>query len=81
MALLLHAAAAPAQEAAAPASAPTELAGMSHRDMTRLMEMDDATAFGKLVADQFEWRTGDGTAGPAWDVQGWYGGDYSKLWF
>ena len=19
--------------------------------------------------------------GPAWDVQGWYGGDYNKLWF
>jgi copper resistance protein B len=81
VALLLHAAAAPAQEPTAPASALTELQAMSHRDMTRLMEMNDAAAFAKLVADQFEWRAGDGADGPAWDVQGWYGGDYNKLWF
>jgi len=77
---LLHAPAAPGQEQTAPASASVESHGMSHREMTRLMEMDDTAAFGKLVADQFEWRAGDGADGPAWDVQGWYGSDYNKLW-
>ncbi len=43
--------------------------------------MDDAATFGKLIANQFEWRAGDGADGPAWDVQGWYGTDYNKLWF
>lgn len=54
---------------------------MSSRDMARTMDMDDAAAFGRVVAEQFEWRTGDGTNGPAWDVHAWYGNDYNKLWF
>ena len=77
---LLRVAAAAAQEQTAAASAPAELHALSHRDMTRLMEMDDTAAFGKLVADQLEWREGEGASGPAWDVQGWYGSDYNKLW-
>ncbi len=50
-------------------------------DMTRMMDMNDAAAFGKLLAEQFEYRAGDGAEGPAWDVRGWYGTDYDKLWF
>ncbi|MBV9724056.1 MAG: copper resistance protein B [Gammaproteobacteria bacterium] len=53
---------------------------MSYREMARMMEMDDAAAFGRLLVDQFEWRAGDGADGPAWDAQAWYGSDYNKLW-
>jgi copper resistance protein B len=53
---------------------------MSYREMTRMMEMDDAGAFGRLLVDQFEWRAGDGANGPGWDAQAWYGTDYNKLW-
>jgi copper resistance protein B len=63
------------------ASSPAEGRGMSQHEMARMMEMDDAAAVGKLMADQLEWRVGDGADGPAWDVQGWYGTDYNKLWF
>jgi copper resistance protein B len=82
---LLYGATALAQEPSRPTSTPAsstaETHGVSYREMARMMEMDDAAALGKLVADQFEWRWGDGADGPAWDVQGWYGSDYNKLWF
>jgi copper resistance protein B len=65
----------------APAPPATEMPGMSMREMTRMMEMNDAAALGKLLVDQLEWRDGDGTDGPAWDAQAWYGTDYNKLWF
>src|SRR4029077_3529148 len=68
-----------AQEVA-PATPGTAMHDLSYREMARMMEMDDAAAFGKLLADQFEWRHGDGADGPAWDIQGWYGTDYNKLW-
>jgi copper resistance protein B len=69
-----------AQEVA-PALSAVPIHDISYHEMTRMMEMDDAATFGKLLADQFEWRQGDGADGPAWDVQGWYGTDYNKLWF
>jgi copper resistance protein B len=78
---LFHTAAAFAGDQAQPANPVTDVHDMSYREMARMMDMDDAAAFGKLVADQFEWRHGDGAEGPAWDVQGWYGTDYNKLWF
>lgn len=65
-----------------PPDAPaTAVPAMSQREMIRMMEMDDAAALGKLLIDQLEWRHGDGAEGPAWNVQGWYGTDYDKLWF
>lgn len=33
-----------------------------------------------LLADQLEYRAGEGRDGYSWDVQGWYGGDHDKLW-
>lgn len=33
-----------------------------------------------FLADQLEFRAIDGEDGYSWDVQGWYGGDYNKLW-
>ena len=36
---------------------------MSASEMTRMMEMNDAAALGKLLIDQLEWRQGDGANG------------------
>ncbi len=33
-----------------------------------------------FLADQLEYRAKDGRDGYKWDFQGWYGGDYDKLW-
>jgi len=33
-----------------------------------------------ILEDRFEIRAGDGEEKYLWDVQGWYGGDISKLW-
>ncbi len=33
-----------------------------------------------FLADQLEYRVNDGRDGYKWDLQGWYGGDYNKLW-
>jgi copper resistance protein B len=78
--LLMCRGAALAQEPA-PVPSTTSVHDMSYQEMARLMEMDDTRSFAQLLADQFEWRAGDGLDGPAWDVQGWYGNDYDKLWF
>ena len=77
---LLHCGAVPAEGADAAASVPAEPHPMSYREMARTMEMDDTTPLGKLLVDELEWRVGQGVDGPAWDVQGWYGTDYNKLW-
>jgi copper resistance protein B len=65
----------------APPPPGTPMHDMSKREMTQMMEMNDAAALGGLLVDQLEWRDGDGTSGPAWDAQAWYGTDYNKLWF
>ena len=33
-----------------------------------------------LLAEQIEYRASIGSDGYKWDIQGWYGGDYDKLW-
>jgi copper resistance protein B len=54
---------------------------MPYREMADTMQMDDTTRFGKVMFDQLEWRDGGaGESRAAWDAQGWYGGDYDKLW-
>lgn len=35
---------------------------------------------GKLLIDRFEYRAQRGRDGYAWDGEGWYGGDYDRLW-
>lgn len=43
--------------------------------------IEDSQRFGFLLFDQLEYRiknNADNTA--RWDVQGWYGGDYNRLW-
>lgn len=33
-----------------------------------------------FLADQLEYRSRKGADGYKWDLQGWYGGDYNKIW-
>lgn len=54
---------------------------MSYREMVDIMQMDDTSRFAKVMFDQLEWRNGGTDEGrAAWDAQGYYGGDYDKLW-
>jgi copper resistance protein B len=54
---------------------------MPYREMADTMQMDDTARFGKVLIDQLEWRDGDtGEGRGAWDIQGYYGGDYNRLW-
>ncbi|PWG01273.1 copper resistance protein B [Sphingosinicella humi] len=36
---------------------------------------------GTLLIDRLEYRAQEGRDGYQWDGQGWYGGDYHKIWF
>lgn len=40
----------------------------------------DTKAFTMLLLDRFEYRAKSGKDAWAWDVQGWWGGDYNKFW-
>jgi len=43
--------------------------------------VEDSQRFGFLLVDQLEYRMKSGADDTArWDVQGWYGGDYNRLW-
>ena len=42
--------------------------------------VDDRMAFPFLLLDRLEYGARDGKDAWTWDVQGWYGGDYDKLW-
>ena len=64
-----------------PPAPPREVMGdMTYKDMVSMMQMDDTHPFGKVMLDQFEWRDTKEGGAAAWDAQGWYGGDYNKLW-
>jgi len=82
VALLLLSAAAYAESADhVPPDPPQEIMGnMSYKDMVSMMQMDDTHRFGKVMLDQLEWRDAREGAAVTWDAQGWYGGDYNKLW-
>jgi copper resistance protein B len=53
---------------------------MSYGEMVSMMQMDDTHRFGKMLLDHVEWRDSEEGSAGAWDVQGWYGGDYDKIW-
>ena len=53
---------------------------MSYKEMAAMMQMDDTHRFGKVMLDQLEWRDAQEGSAAAWDAEGWYGGDYNKLW-
>lgn len=45
-----------------------------------LIEEHGGFVTGMILVDQLEYRAQDGRDGYKWDAQGWYGGDYDKLW-
>jgi copper resistance protein B len=53
---------------------------MSNERMIELMQMEDDASVGMVLADQLEWREIDGKDAAMWDVEAWYGNDYSKAW-
>jgi len=59
--------------------APVSTAPMSAMQMSA-MQMNDAALYGALMIDQLELRDADRGASAAWQAEGWYGGDYDKLW-
>ena len=42
--------------------------------------VEDSPRFGFLLVDQLEYRVQEGADTLDWDVTGWYGGDYNRLW-
>ena len=42
--------------------------------------VEDHQRFGSLLVDQLEYRVKEHTDALRWDVTGWYGGDYNRLW-
>ena len=56
------------------------MSDMSYKEMATMMQMDDTHRFGTIMLDQLEWRDAREGDTLAWDAQGWYGGDYNKLW-
>ncbi len=53
--------------------------GYEYRGMAGF-EATDMMKVSQVIADQFEYRNSDGSDTLTWDMQGWYGGDYNKLW-
>jgi len=43
-------------------------------------ENTDMMTVSKVIADQFEYRSNSGNDTLTWDMQGWRGTDYNKLW-
>lgn len=44
------------------------------------MPLKDDSTFSLLLLDRFEYGDSDDGNSRLWDAQGWYGGDYNKLW-
>ena len=45
-----------------------------------LLEEHGGFVTSMLLVDRLEYRARDGGDGYAWDAEGWYGGDYDRLW-
>jgi copper resistance protein B len=53
--------------------------GYEYRGMAGWEETDEIV-YGKIIADQLEYRNNDGSNTLRWDIQGWRGTDYKKFW-
>lgn len=53
---------------------------MRQKRQTALIDEHGRIRASMFLADQLEYRIEDGDDGYKWDLQGWYGGDYNKLW-
>jgi copper resistance protein B len=69
-----------ADQHVAPAAPGQSMPAMSYEEMSHLMGMDDTQVTDMLLLDQLEWRNTNAGAAAAWQGEGWYGGDYDKLW-
>jgi copper resistance protein B len=47
---------------------------------SELIDAHGGMVTGKILIDQLEYRVSNGRDGYKWDVEGWYGGDYDRLW-
>jgi copper resistance protein B len=54
---------------------------MPYREMAAMMQMDDTARTGMVLLDQLEWRHSSDSSAGVWEAEGWYGGDYNKVWF
>jgi copper resistance protein B len=57
-----------------------QMGPMPYGEMAAMMQMDDTARMGKVLFDQFEWRTTSEGNAAVWDAAGWYGGDDNKVW-
>jgi copper resistance protein B len=70
-----------AQPDGQPAETPQHpMSVMQSSEMVQVMQMDDSANTGKVLLDQFEWRNTAAGSAAVWEGEGWYGGDYDKLW-
>ena len=53
--------------------------GYEYRGMEGWEETDEMV-FSKIISDQLEYRNNEGVDTFRWDIQGWRGTDYKKLW-
>jgi copper resistance protein B len=53
---------------------------MPYPEMASMMQMDDTARTSKVLFDQLEWRNTAEANAAVWDAEGWYGGDYNKVW-
>lgn len=63
-----------------PAPPSLVLGNMSTERMIELMQMEDDAAIGSINIDELEAFDSQDAHGVAWELQGWYGTDYNKLW-
>lgn len=68
------------QEHVPPDPPANEIHDMPYERMAKMMAMDDTGSYGKLLFDQLDWRDTQVGNALAWDVEGFYGNDYNKLW-
>lgn len=53
--------------------------GYEYRGMAGWEDTDEIV-FSKIIADQLEYHNNDGENTLRWDIQGWRGTDYNKIW-
>jgi copper resistance protein B len=56
------------------------MSDMPYRQMAAMMQMDDTARTAMVLFDQLEWRNAAAGSAAVWDAEGWYGGDYNKIW-
>ncbi len=60
-------------------SAPSS-AGPAQITEATSLQTSDTDLFGSVLLDQLEWRNPDSAQAGEWEAEGWYGGDYDKVW-